>query len=151
MISSVTRLRIRRVRYVPLFVWRTFLAQRQARRAPGFYGGKLLVDARRTFWTLTVWADERSMKQFRGSGAHAQVMPSLARWCDEAAYTHWISTDNSIPDWSEAYEKLISEGRLSRVERPSSDHEARRFAKPRLQPLIGQTLGRIGNNYKRAA
>jgi heme-degrading monooxygenase HmoA len=75
---------------MPAFLWNTFLSQRQAVRAPGFVGGRLLVNAHRTFWTLTVWESEKAMKAFRGSGAHSQVMPRLAQWCDEAAYAHWI-------------------------------------------------------------
>ena len=35
------------------FVWYTFASQRQVVRAAGFCGGRLLIDARRTFWTLT--------------------------------------------------------------------------------------------------
>lgn len=80
------------------------------------------------------------MKAFRGSGAHAQVMPRLAEWCDEASYTHWESAVASVPTWEEAYERLVTEGRLSRVAHPSPDHEARHFPKPRLSPLIGQDM-----------
>ncbi len=53
--------------------------------------------------------DENSMKAFRGSGSHARAMPKLVEWCDEAAYAHWAQADGSIPDWSEAYERLVRE------------------------------------------
>ncbi len=118
----------------------TLLAQRQAVRAAGFAGGRLLIDKRRTYWTLTLWDSEKSMKAFRGSGAHGRVMPKLVEWRDEAAYAHWITEGNSIPDWPEACEQLLREGRLSRVARPSPDHESLRFPEPRLRPLIGQDL-----------
>ena len=140
MLASVTRLRVRFVRYVPAFVWKTFLSQRQVVRAPGFLGGSLLLDAHRTFWTLTIWESERAMKTFRGSAPHAQVMPRLVEWCDEASYAHWTPTDASVPTWPEAYEHLVGEGRLSRVAHPSRDHDARQFAKPRLRPLIAKDL-----------
>ena len=78
------------------------------------------------------------MKAFRGSDAHARVMPKLVEWCDEASYAHWVTENNSIPEWPEAYQRLLQEGRVSRVANP--DHEARRFPQPRLQPLIGQNL-----------
>jgi len=77
------------------------------------------------------------MKAYRGSGAHGAVMKHLPTWCDEAAYTHWESADMTIPMWPEAYERLKSAGKLSRVEHPSPAHEARQFPEPRLQPLIG--------------
>lgn len=141
MFASVTRLRVRSVRYFPVFLWKTFRAQRQVVRAPGFLGGRLLLDAHRTFWTLTAWESEGAMKAFRGAGPHAEVMPRLVEWCDEASYAHWmVAGDASVPTWAQAYEALVGEGRLSRVAHPSHDHDARRFAKPRLKPLIGQDL-----------
>jgi len=140
MLASVTRLRVRSVRYLPAFLLRTLLAQRQTVRAAGFLGGRLLIDAHRTYWTLTTWENEKTMKSFRGSGAHARVMPRLVEWCDEASYAHWITNASSIPTWVEAYEQLVVDGRLSRVAHPSPDHEARHFPQPRLKPLIGQDL-----------
>jgi hypothetical protein len=140
MLASVTRLRVRSVRYLPPFVWETFLSQRQALRAPGFLGGRLLLDAHRTFWTLTEWEGERAMKAFRGTAPHAKVMPRLVEWCDEASYAHWTPTGDSVPSWPEAYEHLVAEGRLSRVAHPSPSHDAREFAKPRLRPLIALDL-----------
>ncbi len=89
MFSSVTRLRVRLIRFLPSFLWYTFLTQLQVERAPGFVGGRLLVDSKNTFWTLTVWENEKAMKAFRGAGAHARVMFRLPKWCDEAAYAHW--------------------------------------------------------------
>ena len=140
MFASVTRLRVGSLMYLPAFLWQTFLSQRQVVRAPGFSGGRLLVDAKRTYWTLTVWQDERAMRAFRGSAPHAKVMPRLVEWCDEAAYAHWVPNGDTMPSWQEAYERLIAEGRLSRVSHPSASHDARQFAKPRLKPLIGRDL-----------
>lgn len=109
-------------------------------KAPGFLGGKLLVDVRRVYWTLTAWESEKAMKAYRGSGTHGSVMRKLADWCDEAAYAHWESSSHTVPEWPEAYERLVSSGKLSRVEHPSPAHEAREFAQPRLHPLIGREL-----------
>ena len=140
MFASVTRLRVRSVRFLPSFLWHTFRSQRQSARSPGFFGGRLLIDSGLTFWTLTVWDSEESMRRFRGDGAHARVMPRLAEWCDEAAYTHWADPGNSIPTWNEAHERLVAGGRLSRVVHPSKSHSDRQFPTPRLEPLIGADL-----------
>jgi hypothetical protein len=140
MLASVTRLRVRSVRYLPPFVWETFLSQRQAVRAQGFLAGGLLLDAHRTFWTVTVWESEQAMKAFRGTAPHAKVMPRLVEWCDEASSAHWAPADASVPSWTEAYEHLVADGRLSRVTHPSPAHDAREFAKPRLKPLIALDL-----------
>jgi heme-degrading monooxygenase HmoA len=140
MLASVTRLRVRLPRYLPAFLWYTFLTRRQLIRATGFRGGRLLLDAKRTFWTLTLWNTERDMKAYRGSNAHAKVMPRLAEWCDEAAYAHWTQNDDFVPSWQSAFEHLEKEGRLSKVAHPSLDHKARRFPFPRLSPLIGADI-----------
>lgn len=140
MLVSVTRIRIRSVKFLPAFMWMNFLASRQIVRTPGFSGGRLLIDANRIFWTLTTWKTEQSMKAFRGSGPHARVMPKLLEWSDEASFAHWTTTDAVVPEWPDAHAHLVNEGRLSRVAHPSPNHEARQFMKPRLRPLIGKDL-----------
>ena len=140
MFVSVTRLRIRSFIYLPSFLLQTRLSQAQVKRAAGFVGGRLLVDKHWTYWTLTVWETEKAMKAFRGSGAHAKVMPRLANWCDEAAYAHWETTDETVPTWPEAYQYLLTSGKLSRVDHPSPAHEAKLFVQPRLRPLIGRNI-----------
>ena len=140
MFVSATRLRVRSVWLLLPFMWRTFGAQRQVVRAPGFAGGRLLIDRQRTFWTLTAWETDKAMRDYRGSGAHAMVMPRLVGWCDEASVVHWTSESKAIPAWPEAVEHMRREGRASRVAHPTPDHEALRFPDPRLQPLIGQNL-----------
>lgn len=143
MLASITRLRVRSLLDLPAFLWLTFRVQRQTTHATGFRGGRLLIDNIRTYWTLTVWEDEKSMKAFRGAGSHAKAMTKLAQWCDEAAYAHWNLSDVSdetVPGWTTAYERLVSDGKLSRVAKPSADHLARKFPKPRLKPTIGQDL-----------
>jgi hypothetical protein len=125
---------------LPWFLCLTFLGQRQAVRAAGFLGGRLLVDRSQTYWTLTVWQSESAMKAFRGAGDHGKAMKHLAKWCDEAAYAHWETAGEVIPRWGEAHGRLSAEGKLSRVEHPSEDHTNRVFPEPRLSPAIGQDL-----------
>jgi heme-degrading monooxygenase HmoA len=140
MLASVTRLRVRSGRFLPSFLWRTFQSQRQLKRAPGFLGGRILIDSGLTFWTLTTWQNEESMRKFRSAGPHARVMPRLAEWCNEATYAHWIQSGDPIPTWQDAYERLSADGRLSRVLHPSKAHSDRQFARPRLKPMVGQDL-----------
>ncbi len=151
MIVSVTRLRVRSAWMLLPFLWRTFYAQRQAVRAPGFVGGRLLVDTRRTFWTLTAWETEKAMRDYRSSGAHRDAMPRLVHWCDEASVAHWTREGAEVPPWPEAVERLRREGRPSRVANPSRDHEQVRFPDPRLQPMIGQELRPRRSEEARAA
>jgi hypothetical protein len=146
MLASVTRLRVRSPWILPVFLLRTFQSQRQIECSPGYLGGRLLVDAHSTYWTLTLWQDEKAMKVFRGSGAHARAMKKLPEWCDEGAYAHWIPAGDAIPTWAQAYERLVAEGKLSRVEHPSAAHVAREFPSPRLKPLIGRDLKPSSSN-----
>ena len=140
MIVSATRLRVRSALLLLPFVFRAFQSQRQVARAPRFIGSRLLIDAKRTFWTLTAWESENAMRDYRGSGAHKNAMPRLVDWCDEASVVHWISESAELPSWSEAVDRMRRQGRVSRVAHPSSHHEARQFPDPRLRPLIGQEL-----------
>ena len=86
---SLTRLRIRSIRFLPFFFIHTTRSMRQVRRAPGFLAGALLPDKHLTFWTMTAWDSEESMRQFMISGAHKAAMTHLIHWCDEASVTHW--------------------------------------------------------------
>jgi hypothetical protein len=117
---SITRLRVRSFRYLPVFLLGTFRAARQAKNAPGNLAVSLLSDANFTFWTCTLWNDERSMRAFMLAGAHRRVMPRLLQWCDEAAVTHWLQETPEPPSWQEAYRRLEEEGRASKVDYPSA-------------------------------
>ena len=51
---SITRLRVRRWRYQPQFLFQSFRAARQAKFAAGSLSVSVLRDADRAFWTRTV-------------------------------------------------------------------------------------------------
>ena len=57
---SVTRLRVRALRYLPGFLFFALVSAREARRARGNRGADLLAEAKRTFWTSTAW-EERGL------------------------------------------------------------------------------------------
>jgi heme-degrading monooxygenase HmoA len=135
---SVTRLRIRSIHFLPGFVVMVWRSAKQAIQAPGFLGGALLLDRGFTFWTLTTWKDEESMRQYRSLSPHAAAMPQLVNWCNEAAYAHWTSETEALPGWREAYQQLLSSGHRSKVDHPTANHMASRFPQPRT--TISRTL-----------
>lgn len=139
MLVSLTRLRLRSWWYMPAFLIANERAFAQLVRSAGFAGGKLLVDAHRTFWTITVWQSEKDMRAFRSSGAHSEAMRHLPRWCDEASVAHWNQGTTDLPAWTEAHERMRKTGRPSRVEKPSPAHERFEVPPPRLRPLIERT------------
>ena len=132
MLISVTRLRIRSPRYLPMFIIYSILSSRQARRAPGNCGIDLLRDANNTYWTKTAWSDEKEMHSFMLGGMHRRAMPKLLDWCDEAATVHWTQESPQLPAWQDAHQKLVSEGRRSKVRHPSPSHLAFEIAKPKI-------------------
>jgi heme-degrading monooxygenase HmoA len=126
---SLTRLRIRSIRFLPLFALHAWRSLRQIKRARGFQTGALLTDRRWTFWTITVWDSEESMRQFMVSGSHKAAMPHLLEWCDEASVAHW--TQAEVPSWMEAHKRMREGGRSSKVRNPSAQHSTLNFSEPR--------------------
>jgi len=128
---SLTRLRVRSFRFVPLFVLHTFRSLRQVKKAPGFQHGALLADRSWTFWTMTAWDTQESMRQFMTTGSHSRAMPHLLDWCDEAALAHWSQPETTLPSWTEADKRIREGGRSSKVRNPSPDHATLTFRTPR--------------------
>ena len=121
---SITRLKLRSGWYFFPFLWHTIRSRIQAKRADGCLGISLRKKPGHAYWTLTVWRDTAAMRAFMASGAHLKAMPKLLDWCDEAAVAHWQQEGSSLPTWSEGEERLVREGRLSKVRNPSPAHAA---------------------------
>ncbi|WP_082504581.1 DUF3291 domain-containing protein [Methylobacterium sp. Leaf111] len=129
---SITRLRIRSVRFLPGFAVHALRTQRQARKAAGFRAGSILADHAWTFWTMTVWDDEAAMRRYMMAGAHRQAMPKLIHWCDEASLAHWTQPGAGPPSWAEADQRMRADGRPSQVRHPSPHHATLDYRPPRL-------------------
>ncbi len=125
---SVTRLRLRSIRYLPEFIWRSQRAASQARKTPGNLGVQLRKTAGLTFWTLTLWKDSESMVAFRGASPHRDAMAKLRHWCDEAGYAHWRQDKDVMPAWDEAVRHMRESGKFSQVLYPSDNHRAGRMS-----------------------
>jgi hypothetical protein len=128
---SLTRLRIRSMRFMPLFALYTWRSLRQVRSSPGFQDGGLLADRDRTFWTMTAWDSQQSMRAYMISGAHKAAMPKLLDWCDEASVAHWEQETATLPSWTEADARMRATGRVSKVRHPSPEHAGLRYREPR--------------------
>ncbi len=127
---SVTRLRLKSPFYLPVFMWNNFLTSRQISKTPGFLAGKLLVDAKHTYWTMTAWEEQAAMKIFRNSGAHRSVIPKIQDWCDEASVVHWKQEDSNFPDWEDVHHRLVTDGFVTRLSNPSPAHQRRNIPAP---------------------
>lgn len=139
---SVTRLRVRSIFYVPQFMWYAIRSQRQSEFAPGLVKGIVLSEARSAFWTLTMWENEAAMEAFRVRAPHLAAMPKLLEWCDEASVVHWTQDSRELPSWQETYERMIKQGRPSKVRHPSPSHSTLDFPPPRPGLLTKHFVGR---------
>jgi len=116
---SITRLRVRSLRYLPAFLLGSLRSAREAKNASGNLAVSVLSDVNLAFWTRTLWIDELSMRAFMFAPAHRRVMPKLLEWCDEAALAHWLQDSLEPPSWPEVHRRLHQEGRTSKVDHPS--------------------------------
>ena len=128
---SLTRRRLRSLRFVPAFALDAIRTRRQCSKAPGFQRGALLMDRKWTFWTLTQWDTQANMRAYMTTGDHKTAMPKLLEWCDQASVAHWHSASTTLPDWSEADRRMRAEGRISKVRNPAPGHADMSFAAPR--------------------
>lgn len=147
---SVTRLRLRAIRFLPGFAMHAIRTRNQVRQATGFEAGALLPDHDWTFWTMTAWTDEASMRRYVMGGAHRSAMPSLVRWCDEASVVHWTQADtvltsgSNLPPWEDADRRMRADGHPSKVRHPSPRHLTMTYRPPRLTrsgPIRAATAG----------
>jgi hypothetical protein len=135
---SVTRLRIRSMRFLPGFALHTYRSLKQVKHANGFEGGAVLFDRSWTFWTMTAWNSNESMRRYMTTGSHKIVMPRLLDWCDEAGVVHWDQPDTGLPSWNAADQRMRKDGRTSKVHNPSPQHATLNYRPPRT--TVGRTI-----------
>ncbi len=72
--SFATKLPLTAHRHVPGFLRDTLRIRTQLRSAPGLVGYGLLAElGRRTFWTVSVWEDEASLRTFAAAEPHRSI------------------------------------------------------------------------------
>jgi hypothetical protein len=129
---SITRLRVRSIRFLPFFVLYTYRSLRQVKTSSGFQCGGLLADRSWTFWTMTAWDNQESMRRFMTTGSHGAAMPRLLNWCDEASVVHWEQAEADLPSWTKADQRMRASGRVSKVRNPSPRQATLTYRTPRV-------------------
>jgi hypothetical protein len=137
---SATRLHLRSKWYFLQFQLYVLRSALQLKRSKGFRGGILGGDAEGGAWTVTAWDSDADMRAFRNAGAHRAAMPHLLNWCDEASYTHWPADTAALPPMEEAYQRLSTTGKISKVNHPSAAHAEGR--------TVSEGLPRVALNLK---
>jgi hypothetical protein len=93
-----SRLELRRFRDIPGFLRAAMRIRKQVHTSPGAYGVSLIAQpARKTFWTLSAWADETTLQQFVRTAPHVGVMSRYHDRLDHATFTTWTHPAGALP------------------------------------------------------
>jgi hypothetical protein len=130
-IVSITRFRLRGLRYLPFFMIHAQRSLMQIRRADGYLAGAVRRDRNLAYWTARVWRDESALLAYVTSSDHRTAMPKLADWGDEASTVRWDQDGFDLPDWSVAIESMQREGRALPLRHPAPTHATVSFAESR--------------------
>ena len=107
-VAMVTYFLLHRFRDMPRFNLYTKRVQRQLAESAGLVGYALGAKPwRKRFWTLSVWQDGRSLRQFVHSGIHSGVMVVLQEDMADFSNREWTVRGSNVPPaWETALEHL---------------------------------------------
>jgi|SRR5882672_1034436 len=107
-LALISYLPLRHFRATPKFFSYTMQTRHQLRTAKGLIGYAL--DAKlfaRKFWTLSVWEDQQSLREFVEQIPHSEVMQRLAPHLGKSQFAQWKVTAAEIPlGWAAAKARL---------------------------------------------
>jgi len=109
-VGSVTELRLRRWRDIPRLTFDALRLRRAVQIEPGVVAVCLAAaPLRRTFWTLTLWADEPALDAYVRTAAHADAMRRFRGRLERSRSARWKGEFGSLPRWAEAVARLAAE------------------------------------------
>ena len=106
-IHAATFLPLKSWRYMIPFQLMSSKVLKQAKRSRGMLNYAVKADfPEKHFWTLSIWEDRESMRQFVMTEPHLTAMKKFEVWAGEgSAFADWTSSSCSI-DWEEAMRRL---------------------------------------------
>jgi len=126
----VTRLRLRDPALFDEFFGHAVAVAEQAQNSPGNLGADVLAEANNTYWTRTAWQERASMDGFVGAEPHLATMNRIDDWCDEATFVDWEQAGADMPDWQEAYRRLVADGQMSSLTHGTQANQSLDFPAP---------------------
>jgi len=129
---SVTRFRLRSIRFAPFFMLHVNRTIAQIRKADGFLAGAVKRDADLALWTLTVWRDGHAMRACTASFAHRKAIPHVVDWADEASVGHWTQPGSDLPEWPESVRRLREVRTPLDTLHPAPNQHQQCFAGPQM-------------------
>jgi hypothetical protein len=101
MVLAITRLRLARLRGLAPFWQLSRAGAERATANPACLGGATYMGPGLTFWTATLWRNEREVAPYFLQDASGTVLPFVAQWCSEACSAHLDTESRSLPVRSE--------------------------------------------------
>src|SRR5262249_26235295 len=82
--------------------------RRQLASTPGLIGYSLWAKPiARDYWTLSVWNDEQSLRDFVSAPPHVDVMRALAKDMRQTKFAQWSVSGQAVPiAWGDAIDHL---------------------------------------------
>lgn len=105
--ALLSYLPLNKYRAIPAFLKFSFLIQKQLRTTPGVIGYSLRARLlSRNFWTLSAWAEEKSLMDFVVKIPHAQAMKAMIPHMGPTRFTKWKVLGSALPlRWEEAMKR----------------------------------------------
>ncbi|PLT32817.1 DUF3291 domain-containing protein [Bacillus sp. V5-8f] len=104
MFISVTRMRLKGKRKLPIFIWHTMKSISQSRRAEGLLYSSFHKEGWDTYLTLTIWENQNNINEYRNEGSHFKAMKISRKIADKLELIHWEGDHQ--PTWEECKERL---------------------------------------------
>jgi hypothetical protein len=102
--ALLSYLPLNKYRAIPAFMRFSLQIQKQLQRTTGIIGYSLRAKLfSRNFWTLSAWADEKSLMEFVVKIPHGQAMKEMAAHMGPTKFTKWKVPGSVLPlQWKDA-------------------------------------------------
>ena len=104
-----TRLELARLRHIPRFLRWSMVVRRQLLRSDGALGvGLYALPWKRTYYTVSAWRDEPSIRRFMQASPHLEIMARFEEVSGgNGHFRRWTVAPSSLPPkWSETIARL---------------------------------------------
>jgi hypothetical protein len=94
---------------IPKFAGLTMETMRQLAKSRGLIGYSLMAELTlKRFWTLSVWEDRQSLRDFVEEIPHSRIMQELAPHMGKTGFAEWSVRASEIPiPWAVARQHLL--------------------------------------------
>jgi hypothetical protein len=111
-VVMASQLPLTRYRHIPSFLVATSAIREQLARTEGLIGYSL--DAhplRKTFLTLSAWADRAALDRFSRADPHWARVNGIRSWMQPTTFTFWTARGSQFPlRWDDARRRLADAG-----------------------------------------